>query len=78
MKGKTERSHEMAVVSFVLNSDSGFAVLFCDAEWPVLHVADDVLVVHLATNEALGVKDSVFGVRVEGVFGAVADTAQKD
>ena len=41
----------------------------------MFHIADDVLVVHLTTDEALGVKDSVFGVRVEGVFGAVADTA---
>jgi len=41
----------------------------------VLDVVDNVLVVHLATDEALGVKDSIFGVRVEGVFGAVANTA---
>lgn len=68
----------MTILSLVLNSNSGFAVLFCDAEWPVFHIADNVLVVHLATNEALGVKDSVFGVRVKGVFGAVADAAQKN
>jgi len=58
----------------VFNGDSGFAAFFCDTEWPVLDIADNVLVVHLATDEALSVKDSVFGVRVEGVFGAVADT----
>jgi hypothetical protein len=65
----------MTILSLVFHNNGGFAVLFLDAEWPVLHVANDVLVIHLATDEALGVKDSVFGVRVEGVFGAVADTA---
>lgn len=65
---------EVLGLALVLDRDDRLAVLLLDFEWPVLDVAGDILVVHLATNETLGVKDSVFGIRVEGVLCAVTDT----
>ena len=42
-------------------------------EWPVLHVANNILIVHLATDEALGVEYRVLGIRVESVLRAVSN-----
>ena len=40
----------------------------------MLLVTLDLRIVHLATNQTLGIKDSVFWVGVEGVLGGVTDT----
>ena len=40
----------------------------------MLLVTLDLRIVHLATNQTLGIKDSVFRVGVEGVLGGVTDT----
>ena len=42
----------------------------------MLLVALDFRIVHLATNQTLSVKDSIFRVGVEGVLGGVADTGE--
>ena len=67
----------MTEFAFVLDSDGGFTVFLHDLEGPVLHVADDFWVVHLAANETLGVEDGVFRVGVEGVLGGITDTGRK-
>lgn len=54
--------------------DRWLAVLLVDTEWPVLHVANNIWVVHLAANKTLSVENGVLGVGVVGVFGAVTDT----
>ena len=41
----------------------------------MLLVTLDLWIVHLATNQTLRVKDSVFRVGVEGILGGIADTA---
>ncbi len=66
---------KVAGLALVLDRDGGFAVLLLDLKGPVLHVALDILVVHLAPNETLGVKDRVTRVGVEGVLGRVTDKA---
>ena len=42
---------------------------------PVLHVALNLRLVKLATNETLRVEDSVFRVRVEGVLRSITHSA---
>ena len=71
-----ERSctHETLVASLSGDGDNGFPTLLRNLERPVLHVTNDVWVVHLAANETLGVEDGVLGVGVEGVLGGVTDT----
>ena len=58
----------------MLDGDVGFPALVGDLERPVLHVLLDILIVHSATNQPLGVKHRVCRVRMESVFGAVSDT----
>jgi len=58
----------------VFYSNSGLSVNLRDFEGPVLHVANDIRVVHLATNETLGVENGVGGVGVECVLSAVTNT----
>ena len=43
---------------------------------PMFLVSLDFWIVHLATNQTFGVKDSVFRVGMESVLGGVADTAR--
>ena len=39
-------------------------------------VALDFWIIHLATNQTFGIKDSVFRVGMESVLGSVTDTAR--
>ena len=43
-------TYEVTVLAFVFDGDGGFAVLLRHSEWPVLHVASNVLIIHLASN----------------------------
>jgi NAD-specific glutamate dehydrogenase len=65
---------EVAGFTLDLDGDDGLSRLVLDLEGPVLHVALNLILIHLATNETLGVKDSVLGVGMEGVLGRVTDT----
>lgn len=65
---------EFTSLSTVLDRDGGFSVPLYNLEWPMFDVPFDIGVVHLATNETFGVKDSVGRIGVEGVLGAVTNT----
>ena len=67
-------TYEVTVPAFVFDGDGGFAVLFCHFERPVLHVANNVLIIHFSSDKALSIEYSVFWVGVESIFSAVADT----
>ena len=58
----------------MLDLDDRFACLSNNLEWPVLHVALNLGVIELATNETLGVEDGVLRVGVERVLRAVTNT----
>jgi len=60
---------KVTVLILVLDDNSGFAVLLCDHEGPMLHIALEFGIVHLATDETLSVEHCVCGIRVEGVLG---------
>lgn len=49
-------AYEVAFLALVLNGDGRFAVFLLNFEWPVLHVAFDVFVVHLTAHETLGIE----------------------
>lgn len=65
---------ESTILALVFNDNGGFSVLGGNLEWPVLHVTLDFGIIHLATDETFGVKDSVGRVGVESVLGRVTDT----
>jgi hypothetical protein len=46
-------------------------------EWPVLHVAMYVLVVHFPADKPFGIKDCVFRIGVESIFCTITDTDLK-
>jgi hypothetical protein len=50
---------EVTFLRLVLDNDGGFAVLLGDLEGPVPDVALELVVIHLATDEALSVKNGV-------------------
>ena len=74
MEIETRVTHKVAVKALVLDSDVGFTAFFGDLEWPVLDVLLDIIIIHSATNQPLGVKHGIRRVRVESVFRAVSDT----
>ena len=69
-----KETHEFAELATVLDLDVRLSTLVCDLEWPVLHVALDLGIIELATNETLCVEDGVFRVRVECILRAVTNT----
>ena len=58
----------------MFDGDSGFAILLCHSEGPVLHVASNVLIIHFATDKTLSIEYGVFWVGVESILSAVTDT----
>ena len=70
-----EGTHEFAELATVLDLDVRLSTLVRDLEWPVLHVALDLGIIELATNETLSVEDGVLRVGVERVLRAVTNTA---
>ena len=68
-------TYEFPELATVLDLDVGLPTLAGDLERPVLHVALDLGVIELATNETLGVEDGVLRVGVERVLRAVTNTA---
>ena len=60
-------------LALVVDSNGGFSVDLLDLERPVLDVALNVTIVHLASNKTFGVEYGVAGVRVEGILGGVTD-----
>ena len=66
----------MANLALVSDTDRGLAVDLLNLKGPVLHVALDFGIVHLAANKTLSVEDGVLRVGVEGVLGAVTDTGR--
>ena len=68
-----EGTHEFAELATVLDLDVRLSTLVRDLEWPVLHVALDLGIIELATNETLGVEDGVVGVHRDLVLGRITD-----
>ena len=68
------RAYEIAISAFMFDSDSGFAIFLAYFERPMLHIASNVLIIHFAANETLSIEYSVFGIGVEGILSAIADT----
>ena len=66
-------TYKVSFLALEVNGDDGFAVLVADGEWPVFHITLDILVVECTANESFCVENCVFRIRVERVFGAVAD-----
>ena len=60
---------EVTVLILVLDDDSGLAVFLGDLEGPMLHIALEFGIIHLATDETFGVKHCVCRIRVESVLG---------
>lgn len=60
---------KVTVLILVLDDDSGFAVLLGDLEGPMLHIALEFGIIHLATDETFSVKHCVCRIRVESVLG---------
>jgi len=69
-------THKFTLLALILDTDAGMSVLIFDSERQVLQVLLDLLLLHLSTNETLGVKDRVFGIRVEGIFGTITDSVK--
>ncbi|KAL7278603.1 LOW QUALITY PROTEIN: hypothetical protein ACG7TL_007604 [Trametes sanguinea] len=65
---------EVAELATVLNLDDRLSTLVDDLEGPVLHVALNLRIIELATDETLSVKDRVLRVGVEGVLRGVTNT----
>ena len=70
-------THELLLVALVLDLDDRLVVLLVDLEWPVLHVLLDVGLLESATNETLGVKDSIPGVGVVGVLSGISNSVNE-
>lgn len=66
-------TYEVTEFALVFDLDGWFSALLMNSERPVLDVALDVRVVHLATNKSLGVENGVRRVGVESVLGGVTD-----
>ena len=66
-------THELPVLTAILNLDGRLLVLLDDLERPVLLVPNDFGVIDLTTDETLGVEYGVFGVAVVRIFGGVTD-----
>ena len=64
---------ELLGLTLELNLDNGLGSLLDDLEWPVLHIGLDLSVLKTATNETLGVEDSVVGVHGDLVLGGITD-----
>jgi hypothetical protein len=58
-----------------LNVDDRFAVFLLDIERPVFQITFDIVIVNFAPDQSFSVKDSVLWVGVEGVLGAIPDSA---
>ena len=67
-------THKLLELATVLDLDVRLSTLVRDLEWPVLHVALDLGIIELATNETLSVEDGVLRVRVVGILGGVTNT----
>jgi hypothetical protein len=67
-------THKFLLLAFVVNLNSRFAILLKNGERPVLNIALDILVVHLAANETFSVEDRILGVGVERILRAISDT----
>lgn len=64
---------ELLGLTLELNLDDGLGSLLDDLERPVLHIGLDLSVLKTATNETLGVEDSVVGVHGDLVLGGITD-----
>ena len=66
-------THKLLELATVLDLDVRLSTLVRDLEWPVLHVALDLGIIELATNETLSIEDGVFRVHGGLVFGSITD-----
>ena len=64
---------ELLGLTLELNLDDGLGSLLDDLERPVLHIGLNLSVVKTATNETLGIEDSVVGVHGDLVLGGITD-----
>jgi hypothetical protein len=74
---KEQETYEITIFALVFHRYDRLANLLLDLERPVFYVSLDIFIIEPTANEALGVKDGVFGVRMEGVFGAISDTERQ-
>lgn len=66
-------THELLLLSSILDLNDGLAGLVDNLERPVLHVGLDLGIGELSTNQSLGVEDGVVGVHGDLVFGGITD-----
>ena len=64
---------ELLGLTLEFNLDDGLGSLLDDLEGPVLHIGLDLSILETATNETLGVEDSVVGVHGDLVLGGITD-----
>ena len=67
-------AHKITFPAFVFDGDGGLTIFLCYFERPVLHVASNTLIIHLAADKTFNIKYGVFWVGVESILSAVTDT----
>jgi hypothetical protein len=66
-------THELLLLSLVLDLDDGLSSLVNDLVRPVLHVRLNVLIRELSSDKSLGVEDGVVRVHSDLVLGGITD-----
>lgn len=61
----------------MLNRNGRLALLLRNLERPMFHVAFDIGIIDLATNETFCVEDGIFGVRMMSILGAITDSTNR-
>lgn len=59
----------------MVDLDDWLAMSILDLEWPVLHVALNIVVIEVTTNKTFRVEHGIFWVRVERVLCRITNTA---
>jgi len=69
-------TYEFTGATLVVDLDSRLTGLVDDVKRPVSHISFQFIGLHLSTDETFGIKDSIFGIRVESILGRVSNTGE--